>query len=165
MDLHRLTKTDGPWLHCVIAAPADLSNQIRALEQKSTKRLAARVVRGRRATTKAALLDECAAALQFPLYFGENWDALHDCLGDLDWLNVEALVLIIADTSHLLARASAEEFQQFFRILEEAAKHWRQPGGSTKGRPYHVVLHAAPGEETALLSRCKSAALHPDLMA
>src|SRR5215471_1167474 len=122
MDLHGLTKIDGPWLHSVIAAPDDLSNQVRALEQKSTKRLAARVVRGRKASTKSSLFDECAAALQFPLYFGENWDALNDCLGDPDWLNVEAFVLVIADAAHLLTKASADEFTQFFHILEQAAK-------------------------------------------
>src|SRR5215831_1290174 len=125
MDLHRLMKTDGHWLHSVIAAPADLSNQVRALEQKSTKGLAARFVRGRRASTKSALFDECAAALQFPLYFGENWDALNDCLGDLDWLDVEAFVLVIADASQLLAKAPAEECKQFFHILEQAGTHWR----------------------------------------
>jgi hypothetical protein len=165
MDLHRLTKTDGHWLHSVIAAPADLSNQVRALEQQSTKRLAARVVRCRKASTKSALFDECAAALQFPLYFGENWDALNDCLGDLDWLNVEAFVLVIVDAAHLLTKASVDEVTQLFHILEQAAKRWRHPGASGKGRPYHVVLHAAPGEEAALLNRCKSAGLHPDAMA
>ena len=165
MDLHRLTKTDGHWLHSVIAAPADLSNQVRAFEQKSTRRFAARIVRGRKANTKSALFDECAAALQFPLYFGENWDALNDCLGDLDWLNVEAFVLVIADASQLLAKAPAEEFKQFFHILEQAGTHWRHPSASGKGRPYHVVLHAAPGDEAALHNRCKSAGLHLDAMA
>src|SRR5262245_25584003 len=165
MDLKRLTRTDGAWFHLAVMSPSELSNRVRALEERSSRPLTARVVRGRKSATEKTLFDECAAALQFPLYFGDNWDALHDCLGDLDWLNVEALVLIIADASHLLEKASVEEFQQFFRILEEAAKQWRQPGGASKGRPYHVVLHAAPGEETAMLSRCKSAGLHPDSMA
>jgi len=165
MDLHHLTKTDGPWLHSVIAAHADLSNQVRALEQESTRRLVVRVVRGRKATTKASLLDECAAALQFPLSFGENWDALNDCLRDLDWLNAQVFVLVIADAVQLLTEGSADEFKQFFHILEQAATNWRPNSVHSNRRPYHVVLHAVSGEQAALHTRCQAASMHADKLA
>jgi RNAse (barnase) inhibitor barstar len=164
MDLHRLTKIDGPRLHLLVATPEDLSNQARALERKSGKKLAARVVRGRKTATAAALFDECAAALQFPLYFGENWDALNDCLGDLDWLEAESVVLVLADAAHLLSKGTAEEFKRFFDILEQSATHSRNPGGAGRARPYHVILHAAPAEEAALRARCKTAGIQPDFM-
>lgn len=45
-----------------------------------------RVIRGHKCTSYEALHNEIAAALQFPDYYGENWDALDECLGDLDWL-------------------------------------------------------------------------------
>ncbi|MFI8293187.1 hypothetical protein EAO71_08050 [Streptomyces sp. ms191] len=32
---------------------------------------------------KDAFMDRCAAALGLPAWFGRNWDALADCLGDL----------------------------------------------------------------------------------
>ena len=37
-------------------------------------------------TDKATLLARFAAALQFPDWFGHNWDALADCITDLSWL-------------------------------------------------------------------------------
>src|SRR5262245_6192975 len=36
--------------------------------------------------TKEALLRELAQRLRFPEYFGANWDALDECIGDLSWL-------------------------------------------------------------------------------
>jgi RNAse (barnase) inhibitor barstar len=36
--------------------------------------------------SKEALLAELAQRLQFPDYFGANWDALHECIRDLSWL-------------------------------------------------------------------------------
>jgi hypothetical protein len=34
---------------------------------------------------KAGLLARTADALEFPAWFGHNWDALADCLTDLAW--------------------------------------------------------------------------------
>ncbi len=36
--------------------------------------------------SREALFDALADGLRLPDYFGRNWDALHDCLGDLEWL-------------------------------------------------------------------------------
>jgi hypothetical protein len=43
-----------------------------------------RVPRGLR--SKEKLLGVFAARLEFPTYFGGNWDAFEECLGDLAWL-------------------------------------------------------------------------------
>ena len=45
-----------------------------------------RVVRldGLHIRTKRELLNALANALEFPDYFGRNWDALDECLGDIE---------------------------------------------------------------------------------
>jgi RNAse (barnase) inhibitor barstar len=46
-----------------------------------------------------ALLDEYVQQLHFPTYFGWNWDAFNDCLGDLGWLDdsIQRVVIVHRD--------------------------------------------------------------------
>ena len=57
--------------------------------------------------TLDALFDEMAAAFQFPYYFGENWDALDECLADLSWLPAAGYVILIRESSEVLALEDA----------------------------------------------------------
>ncbi|RTE92570.1 hypothetical protein D6B98_13710 [Bradyrhizobium sp. LVM 105] len=47
--------------------------------------------------SKAGLLASIAAKLKFPNYFGDNWEALEACLGDLSWLPSGQVILEHAD--------------------------------------------------------------------
>jgi RNAse (barnase) inhibitor barstar len=40
---------------------------------------------GRCMVDKRALLTSVSQVLDFPDYFGKNWDALEECLGDMHW--------------------------------------------------------------------------------
>ena len=44
---------------------------------------------------KDTALDRIAAALRFPEWFGANFDALADCLGDLSWLPADGYLLLL----------------------------------------------------------------------
>ncbi|GAA1096436.1 barstar family protein [Tsukamurella spumae] len=77
------------------------------------------VARGSRMRTKAALLNEVSAVLQFPLDFGDNWDALADSLGDLDQLGGQALVVLgVAQAEQVLAD-EAGAFGTFVAVLAD----------------------------------------------
>ena len=80
---------------------------------------AVRFVRGSKMRTANALFDEIAAACQFPYYFGENWAALAECLGDLDWLNASRFVLIVGEFGQVLADEPAE-MEAFARAMASA---------------------------------------------
>ncbi len=52
------------------------------------------VLDGATITDAAGLLDGCAVALDFPGWYGRNWDALADCLRDLSWLPAGGYLLL-----------------------------------------------------------------------
>ena len=99
MKLDPLLRSHEPWLHVLLASESDACNALWALERSSEGRAVCRVVRGHKATTEPAFFDECAAAWQFPYYFGENWDAFEECLTDLEWLPAEAYVFCVTQGS------------------------------------------------------------------
>lgn len=60
-------------------------------------------------TRKDRLLNKIARGLDFPSYFGGNWDALDECLRDLSWLDGVTEVVLLHDAvplSHPPTRAT-----------------------------------------------------------
>jgi hypothetical protein len=143
MDLPVLLRLAAPWFH-LVTAPAVPYDALRG-QEPTTPGLAVRFLRGRKAMTKAALLDEAAAALQFPPHVGANWDALHDALCDLAWLHAKAVAVCVTDAGHLLEAAPADEFPNLATVLSQAAAH-----RNGKGQPFHVVLHTTPADAPAV---------------
>ena len=43
--------------------------------------------------SKDELLTVYSIKLKFPSYFGFNWDALFDCLRDLDWIEQKTIII------------------------------------------------------------------------
>jgi hypothetical protein len=80
----------------------------------------------RKARDKEAFLTAFARALGFPEYFGRNWDAFYDCLGDV---GAERMVLLLRGAS-AFARAEPEEFGAALDTLADAAQLWRETGRS-----------------------------------
>jgi hypothetical protein len=81
-----------------------------------------RRIRGSRSRTTAGLFDEMAAALQFPAYFGGNWNALRDMLSDLRWLPAEAYLLVVEGADELLADEPDEVLATGLRVLAACAE-------------------------------------------
>ncbi len=76
---------------------------------------------GTRIRDAAGLFDACADSLQFPAYFGNNWDALQDCLGDLSWLAPRPRV-ILWDRAGMLASTDPEAWSVAQDVFATAAK-------------------------------------------
>ena len=107
---------------------------------------AVRIVRGNRCTTKERTLQEWAAALQFPSYFGNTWDAFEECLNDLEWLNARRTVVIVTQAHALLPR-SPKDFATLLEILRLAQKE----------TPVLTVFHCTRGKNSVLRERISAA--------
>ena len=94
---------------------------------------------GERIADKASLLRAFAAALDFPPYFGRNWDALADCLTDLAWLPPGGQAILYDNPAPLIRHAPAD-WAMTSGILAEAAERWR-----ASGRPFVVLLRRTAG--------------------
>lgn len=75
-----------------------------------------------KANGKQQLLEELNVKLQFPLYFGFNWDALFDCLRDFNWISQETIAIVHNDVP-VLTRV---EFEIYLNILIESSKDWHE---------------------------------------
>lgn len=91
-------------------------------------------VDGRNVLTKRRFLAVAARALDFPGWFGVNWDAFEDCVTDLEWVPAPAYVVLLENVERFAQRAP-RDFDTVLRILETAAEFW-----SEEGIPFHVLL-------------------------
>lgn len=77
-----------------------------------------------RVSRKQTFLAKFAKAMQFPVYFGQNWDALLDCLTDLSWTTAKGQVILIYNLRHM-ANKSPEDFRIIRQIFKGAADYWQ----------------------------------------
>lgn len=84
-------------------------------------------INGSVAETRTAFLNQTARLLQFPDYFGHNWDAFDECIRDLEWLPASGYV-IIWDHFERFAELEQEDWKIALSILERAVDYWRQAG-------------------------------------
>ncbi len=102
------------------------------------------------------VFQEFAAALQFPFYFGENWNAFHECVAYLDWLPDGEIKLWIVDAEKVLVDGDPDEFDILLRSLSRAAAEFSEATSFRAARKFHSILHAEPKHEIELQSRLTS---------
>jgi RNAse (barnase) inhibitor barstar len=101
-----------------------------------------RVIRGRKCRSTEGLFMEIAEAMKFPDYFGHNWDALEECLADLEWLTAKGYVLCFTE-AELILSDEEDEFATFLEVLNDAGEAWASGDAGPQGdraKPFHSLL-------------------------
>ena len=82
-------------------------------------------------TTKTQLLEAYYELLQFPAYFGFNWDAMDECLGDLEWIENRRVIIVhkaLPDLEH-------SQLKVYIDVLAYCIRRWEKDEA-------HVVIVA-----------------------
>src|SRR5574341_931105 len=145
-----LSSFSAPWVVVLAASASDATNSLWAFSEASN--FDVRFVRGRKIESETSLIDEFAAALQFPYYFGGNWNAFDECLADLSWIRSKGHVVCVLDADQMMLNDD-EAFAVTLELFARVAREWCQPTDFRPAKPFHVVLHSAPSEALRLRER------------
>ncbi|WP_425308778.1 barstar family protein [Ammonicoccus fulvus] len=91
-----------------------------------------------------------------PYYFGENWSAFQECVGDMDWLSPgKGLVIVVTGAGSVLADAPLAGLRTLVQTFLAAAGIYAKPvtDGEWWDRPaipFHVVLQVEDGCSRAM---------------
>lgn len=93
---------------------------------------------------KGEFLAAVAQAVKAPIWFGQNWDALADALGDLSWLDVlgaaapgqpvPGYVLLLHSSGETLGLSSVEH-EIVTGIFSDTVSFWK-----SQGKPFWVFF-------------------------
>lgn len=81
------------------------------------------ILDGRTLADKQSLLAGIAQALEFPDYFGANWDALEECLGDMSWR--EGRICLLIEHADAIPEAL---LNTLLAIFSAQAEQWASEG-------------------------------------
>lgn len=99
-----------------------------------------------KARGKEKLLSLLAAKLRFPRYFGQNWDALDECLGDLSWLPETQRIVIVHEG--LPFSTSGPHLATYLSVLADAVAVHR-----SRGTPPTLEVVFATNKQDAVAAR------------
>ena len=93
---------------------------------------------------KQGFISLVAKALDFPEWFGGNWDAFEDCLGDLSWHPAPGYVLLLEHGKHFGA-GHKQEFVTALEVLDGVAEYWH-----AQGKPFWAIVSGPDGWDAGL---------------
>jgi RNAse (barnase) inhibitor barstar len=101
-----------------------------------------RFIDGRTCIDRESLFGECRRALEFPDYFGWNWDSFEECVQDLSWITSNHVALVVLDADGLLPTDDSG-FETLISILNRAATaRYVEPHFPNTGpKAFSVGLH------------------------
>ena len=79
---------------------------------------------GKSIERKEQLMNNLATTLRLPKTFGHNWDALEECLVDMEWVDGDGFVFYYDHIDGLLDE-HPDQFETLVEILRDAVASWK----------------------------------------
>lgn len=140
-----LQSTKAPWTSLLVVTAGKRAESL----VRPPTGFVLKIIKGRHCKTPANLFAEFARTLEFPDYFGHNWDALEECLADLEWLPAKGYILLVTNAEGVLPE-DEEEYETFLEILRDAGEAWGngQAGmGARRATPFHALFVVSEQEK------------------
>jgi RNAse (barnase) inhibitor barstar len=90
---------------------------------------------GDRIVDSTSLFQEFATVMQFPEYFGHNWDALKDCLTELDGYEVDRYIIAIDKLDRFITN-DLSQWTNFLDVCKSVVEYWQDTE-----TPVYILLH------------------------
>ena len=82
-------------------------------------------VDGKKVKDKASFLSACAKAMEFPDYFGGNWDAFEECINELSWAEAKGYLVVLENMGKFV-EAAPSDWKTACEIFTSAAANWKK---------------------------------------
>ncbi len=112
-------------------APTELADLSRNAEAKLF------YIDGSNIVDRASLFHQFTTTMQFPEYFGHNWDALEDCLTDLFHEDAVNRQIIILDRLDNFAIDDPHQWSMLLDICRSTVKYWQDTD-----TPMYILLRS-----------------------
>ena len=83
---------------------------------------------------KSELMTALGKGLKLPPHFGNNWDALADCLEDSDWLGSHGIAVLLRHAGGY-NKAYPADWKTLEETLAEASEYWQE-----RHKPFWVFV-------------------------
>ncbi|HKP27060.1 MAG TPA: barstar family protein [Dongiaceae bacterium] len=147
-----LFRLEVPWIYVGAGEPERKRWIPSGFYDRAGLNVCTRQLRGSKMRTTQSLMDEFGAALQLFDGFGENWDALRECLAYMDeWLPADAYILLVEHADRVLAEASDDELATLLRVLRDTGDWWSKAVTDNDRfnrppRPFHCLFLSSQSE-------------------
>jgi len=148
-DLNLLLSATEPWAYRVECDAGYLRARSQAWRMNGSE-LQVFMFEGTRMTTAQGLYDELVRVLHLPGYFGNNFNALSECLTDVDVMKGSAFLLVIIDGDYVLRDAATEMLSGFIDVLQGSGEEWATTADIERpwhrfASPFHTIFHIGVG--------------------
>lgn len=152
--IFEFTNLQRPYFHITESSKYEIKTKFS--KEVITEKHVVKEVLGNKCMSYEELLSEFSESLEFPDYFGFNWNALDECLNDLDWLGGNSYLLIIYDTE-LVLLDDDNNFKILVSILQRSVDEWtfgrNYDEFPTPPTPFHVLFHCETGKADEIKSK------------
>lgn len=133
-----ITKAEGPWLLL------DSGHQERILPEG----FLTLVLDACRMKSLDDFYNEVSSVLKMPDYFGRNFNALDECLTDLEWLPAEGYLIVIKHAEFLLCNEPLDTLESLLSVFSDTGEEWSTDVAEgnpwdRKALAFHILLEVS----------------------